>query len=134
MRIVPSNFYADPLGYLGNHGGHIMLGITFTYWFAWGWKLIGGELPAAILCALVWASVYLVIEFSQKGSGILDRAHDIAVSVIYPTAVALWAKEAFAAAPWLFDALLPIFAIYTADMSVGGGIRLWQAHKEGRDL
>lgn len=78
--------------------------------------------------------MYLSIELSQKGAKFWDTVEDIAVSIGYPTAFVLFSRDAFAAVPELFDDLLPVFGLATAHLLTGGGVRLWQAHKEGRDL
>ena len=128
MKITPSNFRADPLGWAGNQAGHVLIAAAFAYWVAVGWFIMAGEYPHrwAIFGAL--AAMYLAIELPQGGT-VADTIEDIVVVLAYGGGLAIWSMQAVAGSPALsFDpvAALPLVSVMTLHFAAGMGVRWWQ--------
>jgi hypothetical protein len=133
MKIRPSSFYAQPNEWAANQLGHATAGIIVCYWLSWVWRAFTGELPLAIAALGVWAAIYLLIELPQHG-GLWDTIEDILWAVGICGSIVIWARGVFAESPNAFDALFAPMSVISTLLAVGHSIRIWQAHKEGRDI
>lgn len=138
MRITPSRFYADPLGWLDNQVGHMFIAGVAAAAISYGWFWLTGDLPYRLA---IWAAItviYLAVELPQRG-GLWDTVEDIVFVCIHgPLLYIAPFKEAEAGSLALnfagLGAVAPYLGLVLAHLATGGGVRLWQAHKEGRDL
>jgi hypothetical protein len=135
MRIAPSNFRADPLGWAGNQAGHMALAAVFAYWFAVLGYLAMGEYPYRWTIFATLAAVYLVLEAPQGGT-FADTLEDILVVVGYGGGLAIWSmREIAPGVPTLsFDpiATMPLVGLMTFHFAAGMAIRAWQKWRDTR--
>ena len=132
LMITPSNFRADPLGWLGNQSGHFLLCVGFAYWFCVIGFAINGELPHRWVVFGLAAALYLAIEAPQGGT-LADTLEDIMVVLIYGGGLSIWsfAEVARGTADVTTNLveIMPLAAMMTVHFGTGAGIRWWQMRK-----
>ena len=137
LTITPSNFRADPLGWLGNQAGHFLLCVAFAYWFAVVGFLINGELPHRWVIFGLAATLYLAIEAPQNGS-LADTLEDIQVVLVYGGGLSIWSfsevMRGTADVKANLIEMMPLAAMMTVHFGTGAGIRWWQMRKKGGAL
>jgi hypothetical protein len=135
MRIAPSNFRADPLGWAGNQMGHMGLAGVFSYWVAVIGFMHMGEYPDRWLIFGALAACYLMIELPQGGT-LGDTIEDILVVLLYGGGLFIWSmreiEPGISALPFDPVAMLPLMSMITIHFAAGMVIRLWQKHRANR--
>jgi hypothetical protein len=129
LKITPSNFRADPLGWAGNQMGHMGIAGLFAYWVATIWFLQFGEYPDRWVVFGALGVIYLSLELPQGGT-VGDTIEDILVVMVYGGGLFIWSFKEIA--PGISDlpfnpiSALPLMSMITVHFVAGMLIRLWQ--------
>lgn len=132
--IQASNFRADAYGYITNQSGHVLIGICTAAGLCWLHLKGFGEFPYRGAVWAVMAAFYVIaVEILGQGWRGGDTIEDSIFVLGYGAGGALYTMEE--AAPGgsalcgdLAD-IMPFIALAALHLSVGAGIRVWQARR-----